>query len=414
MESCDWSLPTTRTAKRFLRGTQRAHEPEETLSRLLPRLESFGITRVADVTGLDCIGIDTVMVVRPNARSVSVSQGKGSSLAAAKVSGLMESIEQYHAERVAGPLQYCGARELSGRHRIVDTSLLPKFARPFSATDRILWTRGIELLDARETWLPFELVHLDLRLPLPPGSGHFLSGSNGLASGNVEAEAMGHALCELVERDALTLFFDLSAEEQVARRVDLSSIDDPVCQELLDKYRTAGVEVAVWNATSDVGVACFVCWILDADVDGFRQTGLAQGAGCHPDRCIAMARALTEAAQSRLTRVVGSRDDMNSGEIESLVADTPRHRAAMAHRSLSMRFEDVQSDAAPSFEEDLAFITRRLESVGIRSVVVVDLSMQPGLHVVRVVVPGLEPPYYLPGYRPGRRALAARAARSPS
>ena len=60
----------------------------------------MGITRIANVTGLDRIGIPVVMVCRPNARSIAVSQGKGLDMDAAIVSGLMESAELYHAEQI--------------------------------------------------------------------------------------------------------------------------------------------------------------------------------------------------------------------------------------------------------------------------------------------------------------------------
>ena len=64
----------------------------------------MGITRIADVTGLDTIGIPVVMVYRPNSRSVVVAQGKGLDLLAAKVSGAMESVEVFMAERITKPL----------------------------------------------------------------------------------------------------------------------------------------------------------------------------------------------------------------------------------------------------------------------------------------------------------------------
>ena len=65
----------------------------------------MGITRVANVTGLDRIGVPVVMVCRPNARSLAVSQGKGIDLAAATASGLMEAAELYHAEHIERPLK---------------------------------------------------------------------------------------------------------------------------------------------------------------------------------------------------------------------------------------------------------------------------------------------------------------------
>ncbi len=78
----------------------------------------MGITRVANVTGLDRIGIPVVMVCRPNARSLAVSQGKGIDIDAATVSGLMESVELYHAEHIECPLKLGSMAELSYSHQV--------------------------------------------------------------------------------------------------------------------------------------------------------------------------------------------------------------------------------------------------------------------------------------------------------
>src|SRR6202020_1763686 len=86
-------------------GTHRLVSPETTLARVRPLRPVMGITRIANITGLDCIGIPVTMVCRPNARSLAVSQGKGLDLTAAKVSGVMESIEGYHAEHITLPLK---------------------------------------------------------------------------------------------------------------------------------------------------------------------------------------------------------------------------------------------------------------------------------------------------------------------
>ena len=76
--------------KGYFSGTHRCVEPARTIERLRPMLKAMGITRIANITGLDRIGIPVVMVCRPNSRSVSVSQGKGLTLDAAKASGLMD------------------------------------------------------------------------------------------------------------------------------------------------------------------------------------------------------------------------------------------------------------------------------------------------------------------------------------
>ena len=81
-------------------GTRREVAPAETLRRIRPLLRRAGITRLADVTGLDWIGIPVYQAIRPNSRNLSVAQGKGLTRTQAKVSALMESLESFHAERI--------------------------------------------------------------------------------------------------------------------------------------------------------------------------------------------------------------------------------------------------------------------------------------------------------------------------
>jgi ribosomal protein S12 methylthiotransferase accessory factor len=112
--------------KRFRDGTHRTVAPEETVARLKPLLPALGITRVANVTGLDRIGVPVVMVCRPNSRSIAVSQGKGLTLAAAKASGLMEATETFHAERIDRPLRLGSQRELERALPLVDVERLSR------------------------------------------------------------------------------------------------------------------------------------------------------------------------------------------------------------------------------------------------------------------------------------------------
>jgi ribosomal protein S12 methylthiotransferase accessory factor len=67
----------------------RVRPPEQTWNAIKPRLREFGITRVGEVTGLDRIGLPVWIAIRPNARTLSVSQGKGLDDTAARVSAAM-------------------------------------------------------------------------------------------------------------------------------------------------------------------------------------------------------------------------------------------------------------------------------------------------------------------------------------
>src|SRR5258708_21974963 len=105
--------------KKFRQETHRTTSPSETVAHVKTLMPRLGITRIANLTGLDRIGVPVVAVYRPNSRSVAVSQGKGLNLPAAQASGLMESVETYHAENIAHPLRLASYRELRRTHRTV-------------------------------------------------------------------------------------------------------------------------------------------------------------------------------------------------------------------------------------------------------------------------------------------------------
>jgi YcaO-like protein with predicted kinase domain len=395
--------------KTWRRGTHRTVPPAETVARVRPLAAEMGITRVANVTGLDRIGLPVVMVCRPNARSVTVAQGKGVDLDAARASGLMEAAEAHHAETIEAPLKLASARELRRRHRLIDIERLPRSLEgAFDEGLQTLWIEGRELIGGELLWLPLELVGADFTLPLPPGSGCFPATTNGLASGNHLLEAIAHGLFEVVERDATTLWRLGGAAARGATRLDLESVLDPLCCEVLERFARAEVEVAVWETTSDVGLAAFVCLIVgrrDESADP------ELGAGCHPVREVALLRALTEAAQARMTYITGARDDFAPQlyQPETRRSRLRESRAWLAGEAASRDFAAVPSAEHEDVGRDVSFALARLQAVGIEEVVAVDLTKpELGLPVARVVIPGLEAPYQgaHSDWVPGPRARA--------
>src|SRR5262249_46940631 len=250
--SVDWAglLSLRATAKSFRDGTHRTVAPAATVARVRPLLPVIGATRIANVTGLDRIDIPVVMVCRPNARSISVSQGKGLDLEAAIASGVMESMEGYHAEHITRPLKLNALEELRYTHRMVEVDRLPTIeGSRFHSRLPILWIEGYDLLQDDVAWVPHELVHMNCTIPPLPGSGCFPSTSTGLASGNHPVEAMSHALCEAIERDALTLWLLGPEADRRASEIDLDSLDDDTCRSVVKKLRAARFAVAVWDIT---------------------------------------------------------------------------------------------------------------------------------------------------------------------
>lgn len=396
-------------AKGYRLGAHRTVSPEATLARVAPFMSEMGITRIANVTGLDSLGIPVVMACRPNSRSISVSQGKGIELAAAKASALMEAVETYHAERITLPLKLASYDELSRSHALVDVARLPRSVDSRYRTGLpLLWIEGRNLVDHTSLWVPHELVHTNYTLPQPTGSGCFPANTNGLASGNHILEAIAHAMYEVIERDALTLWW-LEPNSHRDRSLRLESIDDLACRRLLEQFERADVQVRIWDVTSDVGIACFFCLLMARDDDDVEPEF---GSGCHPARQVALLRALTEAAQARTTYIAGSRDDF----APEIYSDSARARRTRACRELvrrgssGQRFQDVPTFESDTIGADITWSIGRLRGVGIDQVVVVDLTLEQfHIPVVRVLIPGLEGVYKgsHSDYVPGPRARAA-------
>jgi ribosomal protein S12 methylthiotransferase accessory factor len=231
--------------------------------------------------------------------------------------------------------------------------------------------------------------------------------SNGLASGNHLLEATIHGLCEVIERDAALLLLSVGEAQQFARQLDLATVHDPECLRLLGMYDRAGVAVAVWDMTSDVGIAAFQCVIMDRDPNSFRPLRAVEGFGCHLLPEAALSRALTEAAQARLTLITGSRDDQLPDRYYTDEKELERCRKSVLRQG-KRTFQMAPRYENETLEADLDTILRNLKRAGLDEAVAVDLT-KPAIKipVVRVVVPGLEPYHGVGGGRGGGRALRA-------
>ena len=410
MKQAPGNSPLPESIKVQMPGMTRACPPSETLARVVPHTRRMGITRIADVTGLDDIGIPVALAFRPNSFSLSVAQGKGASVQAAKASALMEAVESFHAEQIMSPLRLCSHKELSSAARVVDVSKLPTCTDSLFHPDlRTLWIEGTDLFSGEAVWVPYEPVHTDYRLPPVTGSGCFIASTNGLASGNRWDEAVVHACNEVIERDAMSLWNQGPVEARLQTRVNPQTVDDPSCQALLDLLEKREVEVGIWNMTTDLGIAVFLC-VLVARESG---TGRAQypgvGSGAHIQREVALSRALTEAAQVRLTYLTGSRDDLTANDYKLSGMPTKLNECEWLLNSADpcCDFMKTPSHDLPTFGGDIVYTKARLLEAAVEELVVVDLTHEDlSIPVVRVLIPGLEGPDDHPRYVPGMRAKA--------
>lgn len=371
---------------RLRAGTQRAATLTATWRRFAPVAPRIGITRLAELTGLDELGVPVYAAVRPMSKSLSTAQGKGTTALAARVSALMESIETWHAEERA-PDRVASARTL-GVRTIALANALPRRVRRLDLDARRPWVRGWALAADRAVWVPWQAVTLDT-VHVATTAPTFDVSSNGLASGNTLAEAVVHGLCEVIERDAEATWRATGAD----RRIVLETIADRRVTGLIERVRASGVRLWLWDLTSDVGVPVFGCGIMhDPAAPSWRSLGFYQGFGCHLDPAIAMLRAITEAVQTRMTYISGARDDFFPIDYQRSTDRGLLRRVWARYAAPPDEPVDARAHTAPridDFADVLALLLARLTAAGSPEVIVVDLR-RPALDVpvVKVLVPG--------------------------
>jgi ribosomal protein S12 methylthiotransferase accessory factor len=375
--------------KTYYGGTHRVLPPEDTLAKIEPHLSAIGVTRCADVTGLDRIGIPVFCAIRPQGKMIQVTNGKGLGRIDARVSALMEALEIFHAENFAQTPVRASLRSMCGDDRAaVHPDTLPHYRHEtyFAPEFLIDWTPAEELSTAQEKWLPASAVFFFSSPRLYDVT------SNGLASGNELTEATLHALYELIERDAISRLCAegrIRLDPQHCRCVDLDTlVEGPVRGLISDLARADITPKLIW-VKSSVAVHTFWAVLLDSTPVANCST-VNVGYGTHLSPEVAATRAITEAAQSRLTFIHGAREDLHEQTYNSdraqanLFAVFDRLEGNADWGSLTDRSSD-------NLREDYENVVNSFAEAGYRKIYRVNLTRSPfHIPVVKVLVPGLE------------------------
>jgi ribosomal protein S12 methylthiotransferase accessory factor len=384
--------------KTFENGTHRACSPAQTVERFWPLAKHMGITRLANITGLDYVGMPVWLAVRPNSSGLSTSQGKGLSDDAAKASALMESIECWHAENIDQPCRFDSAAALEKKVKIVDIGQLNYYQTTPPRPDLPMpWLEGYDLIKQQQSWVPHECVSTNYVASARLGTDNcFVQSSNGLAGGNHMLECIAHALLELIERDAVSQTEQDMQVLKTERLIKPETVTEPNCQEALKLLDDANISYVLFNLTCDIDVPVYGCSIIDKkDQVGWRTMPIFNGYGAHLSPDIALFRAISEAVQSRLTHISGSRDDIIKSEYDrgGNQDDLNNFRTLIKTNSAKIDFSHLKNFATDSFEDDITYMLDALKATGLSSAIVVNLTKgEFNIPVVKVIVPGLMAP----------------------
>ena len=372
-------------------GRQGDSALEEARHRLFLKstLDQIPVTRVADITPLDVLGIPVFAAVTPLARDLTTHLGKGVDKETARISAVMEAVERVSAEELEGRCRRATYVELTSSGASVADPLsfdLPPLTsyRPDSPFE---WVEGWELVSARPIWVLADLA----RSPAREGILDQVD-TNGLAAGFTHGRAVRSAILEIVERDAVSQhhFFQQYGHEgdvgPVRRRIDPDSLP-PIPKALAERARNAGLKLVLEDLTTDLEIPVISSTLIDPsfpDASGPMPL-VVEGWGADLRAGAAATQAILESFQSRLGVIHGARDSYNQ---------VPRSRRGTERNLLNVAaehdFSTIPDANSPDLETEIEFILEKLGSAGLTQAIVIDMSRKSlGLPVVRVRVPGL-------------------------
>jgi ribosomal protein S12 methylthiotransferase accessory factor len=342
-----------------------------------------GVTRLAEVTRLDRLGLPVWQAIRPMSRALSVHQGKGATDADARLGALLEAVESHAAETFDREGPVCAFEALPERAR---APTIADFARdrkhPPAADGPHRWVEAEDLATGDPLYLPFDLVSLDLTRGVP---SLFDRASNGVATGAGRGEALAAALCEFVERDSVTEWQAGGPIGCMKRILDLDSVPFAWLTTWRERIEQAGAILIVYAVPSVAGLPVFACEIDDLGKEGAPYAAI-QGRGCHPFPEIALFKALAEAIQGRATYIAGAREDM----LPSTYASRPAATVTVAFGlPLPPGMHGLDFAEIPPGPGDSAAIAAALAAAGYGRIAIVELGRPHGFHIVRAFVCGL-------------------------
>lgn len=363
-----------------------------------------GVTRLTNLTGLDHLRLPVIAAVRPGSLSITVASGKGLQPQQAMTSCVMEAFEHHCGETADLPCEIASLADARHSDDFADPDQLPLDRRvplPEPATP-FRWVRAQRLHGSGSRLVPHGLVHLRLTPAARQEGCGFLTTTNGLAAGDNFQSAVLHGLCEVIERDAISLTFGRNGAMTLPGNALLGPHQDGAgtrVADLRDRLARSGMHLNLWDLTCDTGVPVFYARLSEGPDTPFPMVRPCDGSGCDPDPETAICRAITEAAQSRLVLISGSRDDI-----------LRRHYSTEGQPSLS-EGPAASAVAGPGYKDvddsrRLDWVAKRLAAAGFPEILTVQLGAAGGALAVRVVVPGLESVAMSQRYVPGARQRA--------
>jgi oxazoline/thiazoline synthase len=252
---------------------------------------------------------------------------------------------------------------------------------PFDESAVIDWTPCWSLTRGEFRYMPVAWCYLDYLLT--DTEMFCAADTNGCAAGSSLGEAVLRASLELVERDAVAIWWYNRLRRP---SVLIEELDDPWLALVEAQLRASGRSLHVLDITTDLAIPAFVA--VSAEADG---AAVLFGAGAHLDPRVAAKRAIAELCQV-LSGLNGETPPPNIAHwLQTATLENQPYLAPLEGESCSAR-----AFRTPAGETPWVICRRQ----GMETLVVDLTRPDTGLVVVRVSVPGLR--HHWSRFAPGR------------
>ena len=406
-----------------MNGTSRIIPIDKTLLHVSEIAKEIGLTRIADITYMDKLYIPNYSSVLPGTEDyIWVYSGKGPTKQHAKASAIMESIERYSSLPRSYTKKFVTGTysELKKSYSILHPyEVIEPLSFDFHDDMFMDYVKGFDIINNEDILVPAGLGLFRYNPSSPSINPFAFQHTNGLASGNVLEEAVCHALAEVIERDAISLaqlrasaipfhilynvFNSLQRQGYPVKPFSKDTFQDdytifpdvlvsekdylPITK-LIKKFEKFNIKLIIKEVTTNIKIPTFnvacVEWI--SHDYGY----LAEGHGTHPDKRIALLRAITEVSQTRVANIQGARDDLRKIKYNNNNTDDKNAWQFMPSKK-TINFSEIMTYQNEDILDDINLIVKYLKEAGLKKAIIVDLT-NPNIKipVVRAIIPGLE------------------------
>ncbi|WP_261591246.1 YcaO-like family protein [Pseudoalteromonas holothuriae] len=326
----------------------------------------------------------------------SSSGGKGKSDLQSKVGALAEAIERYSMRfhNQQKPI-YASYNEL--KHKALSPRLclgfsetqyketnskdLPRYRavpKPITNSEILPWFEVYGINTKKNKYVLADIAFSDFNYG---STAHAFADSNGCAAGNTYTEAVLQGTLELIERDAVAIWWYNKIKRSY---IDIPSLNNDYINRINEYYTSINRSLKIIHITTDIGIPTFAAVSYKKDT----LKGIVYGFGCHIKPSVAIERAVLEINQ--LLPLTLDNSPVNDNEFfEWITQQTITEHDFLEPKTNSITIDKLIDKSENCLESSISFICKTLTSNNIELYALDITTKDTQMPCVKMIAPGL-------------------------